>query len=63
LREEVNDLKIREASLRIYNRRLQKILLLLVRKATSLNQAVREYEVQIQRALNIINGLNKESQG
>jgi flagellar motor switch protein FliM len=63
LREEVNDLKIREASLRMHNRRLQKILSLLVGKATSLNQAVREGEVQIQRALNIMNGLNKESQG
>jgi hypothetical protein len=63
LREEVNDLTIREASLRIHNRRLQKLLSLLVGKATSVNQAVMEGEVQIQRALHIMNGLNKETQG
>jgi hypothetical protein len=59
LLEEVNNLKIREASLRMHNRRLRKLLSLIVRKAMSLNQVIIEGEVQIQRALNIMSSLNK----
>lgn len=62
LLEEVNDLKIRETSLRMHNRRLRKLLSLVVGKATSLNQAAMEGEVQIQRALSVMSGLNKGSQ-
>jgi hypothetical protein len=42
LQKEVNALKIRETSLRMYNRCLRKLLLFLVGKAISFNKAIIE---------------------
>jgi hypothetical protein len=63
LQKEVNALKIRETSPRMHNRRLRKLLSFLVGKATSFNKAVMEGESQIQRALNIMGGLSRGTQG